>query len=116
MLASVRRFCPLHKAINRGNGTKYLLRCCSAARILHSERPACDCRSHGWVAQLAEQWTENPRVGGSIPPPAIPLSRGIYVASRGRHFICQEFPQTILFSWSSKLAGSAPSQNSGPSR
>ena len=24
----------------------------------------------GWVAQLAEQWTENPRVGGSIPPPA----------------------------------------------
>jgi hypothetical protein len=28
---------------------------------------------HGWVAQLAEQWTENPRVGGSIPPPAIPV-------------------------------------------
>src|SRR5580765_6824845 len=25
---------------------------------------------NGWVAQLAEQWTENPRVGGSIPPPA----------------------------------------------
>ncbi len=24
----------------------------------------------GWVAQLAEQRTENPRVGGSIPPPA----------------------------------------------
>src|SRR6266581_5609636 len=72
MQASVRRFCPLHKTINRGNGTKYLLRCCSAARILHSERPAftCDCRSYGWVAQLAEQWTENPRVGGSIPPPA----------------------------------------------
>src|SRR5207302_7831811 len=59
MQASVRRFCPLHKTINRGNGTEYLLRCCSAARILHSERPAftCDCRSHGWVAQLAEQWT-----------------------------------------------------------
>ena len=37
-------------------------------------------------------------------------------ASRGRHFICQEFLQTILFSWSSKLAGSAPSQNWGPSR
>jgi len=32
-----------------------------------------DRRHHGWVAQLAEQWTENPRVGGSIPPPAIPL-------------------------------------------
>src|SRR4051812_41754173 len=28
-------------------------------------------RTDGWVAQLAEQWTENPRVGGSIPPPAI---------------------------------------------
>ena len=31
--------------------------------------------NNGWVAQLAEQWTENPRVGGSIPPPAI-LLRG----------------------------------------
>src|SRR5437870_13823925 len=73
MQASVRRFWLLHKTINRGNGTECLLRCCSAARILHSERPAfaCDCRSYGWVAQLAEQWTENPRVGGSIPPPAI---------------------------------------------
>src|ERR1700730_7236622 len=30
-------------------------------------------RDNGWVAQLAEQWTENPRVGGSIPPPATPL-------------------------------------------
>jgi hypothetical protein len=30
----------------------------------------------GWVAQLAEQWTENPRVGGSIPPPAILLMGG----------------------------------------
>ena len=74
MQASVRRFSLLHKTINRGNGTECLLRCCSTAGILHSERPAftCDCRSYGWVAQLAEQWTENPRVGGSIPPPAIP--------------------------------------------
>jgi hypothetical protein len=24
----------------------------------------------GWVAQLVEQRTENPCVGGSIPPPA----------------------------------------------
>jgi hypothetical protein len=31
---------------------------------------------HGWVAQLAEQRTENPRVGGSIPPPAIPFFIG----------------------------------------
>jgi hypothetical protein len=29
-------------------------------------------RHNGWVAQLAEQRTENPRVGGSIPPPARP--------------------------------------------
>jgi hypothetical protein len=30
----------------------------------------------GWIAQLVEQRTENPRVGGSIPPPAttFPLS------------------------------------------
>src|SRR2546430_9257549 len=71
MQVSVSRFCPLHKTINIGNGTECLLRCCSAARILHSERPAfaCDCRSYGWVAQLAEQWTENPRVGGSVSPP-----------------------------------------------
>src|SRR5881392_2300673 len=76
MQASVRRFCPLHKTINRGNGTEYLLRCCPAARILHSERPHRACAridNSGWVAQLAEQWTENPRVGGSIPPPATPL-------------------------------------------
>src|SRR5260370_13515325 len=74
MQASLRRFSPLHKTINRGNRTEHLLRCCAAAGILHSERPAftCDSRSYGWVAQLAEQWTENPRVGGSIPPPATP--------------------------------------------
>src|SRR2546423_5260210 len=28
------------------------------------------CAHHGWVAQLVEQRTENPRVGGSIPSPA----------------------------------------------
>ena len=28
----------------------------------------------GWVAQLVEQRTENPRVGGSIPSPAISSS------------------------------------------
>jgi hypothetical protein len=27
-------------------------------------------RRNGWVAQLVEQRTENPRVGGSIPSPA----------------------------------------------
>jgi hypothetical protein len=33
----------------------------------------------GWVAQLAEQRTENPRVGGSIPPPATPLTGPVNV-------------------------------------
>ena len=32
-----------------------------------------DIVDRGWVAQLVEQWTENPRVGGSIPPPATPF-------------------------------------------
>lgn len=33
-----------------------------------------------------------------------------------RRFICRKFPQTILFSGTSKLAGNAPSQNWGPLR
>ena len=33
--------------------------------------------SAGWVAQLVEQRTENPCVGGSIPPPATILNRGM---------------------------------------
>jgi hypothetical protein len=47
---------------------------CPTTTLLHSENPTVpnDRRHHGWVAQLAEQWTENPRVGGSIPPPATP--------------------------------------------
>ena len=36
-----------------------------------NNQPALACGQNGWVAQLAEQRTENPRVGGSIPPPAI---------------------------------------------
>src|SRR5713226_6067537 len=56
---------------------RYRAGACPTVGILHSERPAFayDCRSYGWVAQLAEQWTENPRVGGSIPPPASPTLR-----------------------------------------
>ena len=47
---------------------------CPTITLLHSENPTTphNRRHHGWVAQLAEQWTENPRVGGSIPPPATP--------------------------------------------
>ena len=40
-----------------------------------SDTACCEFESHyadfGWLAQLVEQWTENPRVGGSIPPSAI---------------------------------------------
>jgi hypothetical protein len=49
---------------------------CPTTTLRHSENPAALRNlgaSHGWVAQLAEQWTENPRVGGSIPPPATPM-------------------------------------------
>src|SRR6266478_966453 len=52
---------------------------CPVSRLLDSENPTTR-RGHdvdqGWVAQLVEQWTENPRVGGSIPPPAISLLLG----------------------------------------
>ena len=33
----------------------------------------------GWVAQLAEQWTENPRVAGSIPAPATFLIQTVII-------------------------------------
>src|SRR2546427_5270530 len=48
---------------------------CPTIRLLHSGNPKARREisvGRGWVAQLAEQRTENPRVGGSIPPPAIP--------------------------------------------
>jgi hypothetical protein len=54
---------------------------CPTITLLHSGNPKARCKIdvvHGWVAQLAEQRTENPRVGGSIPPPAIFLQRGFY--------------------------------------
>ncbi len=59
---------------------------CSASGILHSDAPArlaarrrarTPRTGHGWVAQLVEQRTENPRVGGSIPSPAT-----IFLAAR----------------------------------
>src|SRR5436189_5395300 len=62
--------------------------------------PRCDARSnvvYGWVAQLAEQWTENPRVGGSIPPPAIaPFSEVKYEGKRdffGSHLMWPEMKE-----------------------
>jgi hypothetical protein len=42
-------------------------------------------RNVGWVAQLVEQRIENPRVGGSIPPPATNEIKG----STG--LICEPF-------------------------
>ena len=43
--------------------------CCSLRRYLNliTIVPS----PHAGVAQSVEQWTENPRVGGSIPPPGI---------------------------------------------
>jgi hypothetical protein len=41
---------------------------------------------------LAERWTENPRVGGSIPPPAI-LVR-IYLWKRAESFILPGLAET----------------------
>jgi hypothetical protein len=35
----------------------------------------------GWVAQLVEQRTENPCVGGSIPPPATTLFTRVFFIS-----------------------------------
>jgi hypothetical protein len=52
------------------------MKSCPKKGLRHSDRPRSN-REHGWVAQLAEQRTENPRVGGSIPPPATPLTAHI---------------------------------------
>src|SRR5262249_43827991 len=55
-------------------GGEIIFKACPTTALLHSENPTAPHhrRHHGWVAQSAEQWTENPRVGGSIPPPATP--------------------------------------------
>ena len=58
--------------IPKGFGVALQLLCC----IVKTPRRPHDRCHHGWVAQLAEQWTENPRVGGSIPPPATPFFIG----------------------------------------
>ena len=47
---------------------------------------------HGWVAQSAEQWTENPRVGGSIPPPATPFGARITMPGGRSHAIRHSSP------------------------
>src|SRR5438067_2353498 len=59
---------------------------CPTTTLRHSENPTApyDRRHHGWVAQSAEQWTENPRVGGSIPPPAISFFTGKCTSNAGR--------------------------------
>ena len=45
-------------------------------------RAPSDGRKHGWVAQLVEQRTENPRVAGSIPAPATFLDNPALRAGR----------------------------------
>jgi hypothetical protein len=55
----------------------------------------------GWVAQLVEQRTENPCVGGSIPPPATTLIiSGLHIflpAIPGKNAVVGNRPQLILF-------------------
>ena len=66
---------------NRPRRQGYQGSACPTMTLLHSGNPATGREihvDHGWVAQLAEQWTENPRVGGSIPPPATFPQRGFY--------------------------------------
>ena len=58
------------------------LRSCPTITLRHSGNPTRRRKidvDHGWVAQLAEQWTENPRVGGSIPPPATSLIQTVTI-------------------------------------
>src|SRR2546430_9953443 len=43
---------------------------CRYFRIVTPSKGCAPSAHHGWVAQLVEQRTENPRVGGSIPSPA----------------------------------------------
>src|ERR1043166_6644310 len=59
---------------------------CPTLTLLHSGNPTTRREihvDHGWVAQLAEQWTENPRVAGSIPAPAIVALRGTKLIDHG---------------------------------
>src|SRR5205807_9482531 len=55
-------------------------------------------QANGWVAQLAEQRTENPRVGGSIPPPATSLATQI-------RFFYSVRRAVIGFTWVARRAG-----------
>ena len=49
----------------------------------------------GWIAQLVEQRTENPRVGGSIPSPASFLP--IRTASKPLDLIAPELVNLMVF-------------------
>jgi hypothetical protein len=46
----------------------------------------------GWIAQLVEQRTENPRVAGSIPAPATTFSPRVF----GRAIFFADCPETEL--------------------
>jgi hypothetical protein len=46
-----------------------------AAAVFYKRWP---CRVCAWVAQLVEQGTENPRVGGSIPSPGTTFSEAVH--------------------------------------
>src|SRR5262249_30623680 len=77
-------------------GGEIIFKACPTTALLHSENPTAPHhrRHHGWVAQSAEQWTENPRVGGSIPPPATPYFSEVKY-ERKQAFFCsrQNLPE-----------------------
>ena len=74
----------------------------------------------GRIAQSVEQWIENPRVGGSIPPPATISSTLEYLGKKrgllSASFLCLIRCVTMVFVslllvGVSGAPGSAPSQN-----
>src|ERR1700741_4653672 len=82
VVASVRR--PSIRQIPR-KSQGWTLRTASRSLVIRSP-------NGGQVAQLVEQRTENPRVGGSIPPLATILPKSIPVVRQHCHGTCA-FPQ-----------------------
>jgi hypothetical protein len=56
----------------------------------------CNVCSVGWVAQSVEQRTENPCVGGSIPPPATTLFTLYFIEYAGFTFVDAGFFQSKI--------------------
>ena len=65
---------------------------------------AADGSKAAWVAQLVEQRIENPRVGGSNPPPGTTSSKG---SGAGRTRLADPRPEPAI-------AVAAPTERAGP--